>query len=215
MNKILFVVITAVASCLVSGFANAESSIATLLIEPSRSSYLVGEPIILKAIFKNAAAKAIEIDLGWNRILGIEASTNEALGVKVRVPKETEGVSRTPVVEIDAAGSYVQFILLDGWLEFEVPGEYLIKIAVTKAHLTAHATVRVVAETPEKLQKHFVELVSLLAFPGDSNEGIVARQALERWKSRDEKLLRKVFPGKPGRTIDDLVEDLRAKNRER
>jgi hypothetical protein len=207
MRYFSFITIVAFFSLIFDARANEATSPATLSVEPSRSSYLLGEPIILKATFKNPSASPIEIDLGWNREAGISFSlVTPAKGVKTDHPKAPEhgGVSTGPIASIGAGEAYVQYLLLDQWIEFQIPGTYVVKGDVSKSGITVNFPVEIAPPDPELLQKRFMELATSVAFP-TSDDFIVVRRALDRWQLRDEKVMEKFFPKSPKITVDEVV----------
>lgn len=94
---------------------------------------VIGAPLTLECVFRNASASPVRLDLGWNRLGNFAFVMNPGTrSATTRVQPSMGlwgGISRSQFVRIAANGTHVQRVLLNEWLDLSRPGTHRLEVS--------------------------------------------------------------------------------------
>ncbi len=97
------------------------------------SEIVVHQPVLLNFVVQNGLEQTIKLDLGCNRKEEFLFKIIFLNGKKVQLPQmRCDGLSRVGVIFIKSEESYSQNILLNEWIDFSSPGNYVVEGRLTK-----------------------------------------------------------------------------------
>jgi len=100
--------------------------------QPKKTMFTLHEPIIIFVEIRNNLVEPINVDLGRDRKQNFLFFVTTPNGDRVQLPEiRKSGFSRSGVVNLNAAESYRQPLLLNEWREFDKTGRYQIEVSMT------------------------------------------------------------------------------------
>ncbi len=97
------------------------------------SEIVVHQPVLLNFVVQNGLGQTIKLDLGCNRKEELLFNIIFPNGKKVQLSRmRCDGLSRVGIISIKSGESYSQRILLNEWIDFSSPGNYVVEGQLTK-----------------------------------------------------------------------------------
>lgn len=129
---LLCVLASVFGTVLLRGTQAAPASAVSVGFQSTKSAFTLHEPVIISMEIRNNLTESISFDLGRDRKQNFLFFVTMPNGYKMQLPEiRKSGFSRSGVVNLNAAQSYKQSLLLNEWSQFDKIGRYEIEATMT------------------------------------------------------------------------------------
>jgi hypothetical protein len=151
MTKLLAMLALFAAALLAACGAKAEGIATT--IEPQKSSYALGEPVLVRCTFTNQTQKVLPFDLGSNDAANVTLvlKSNDAKGILLPYIVRRGGGDFASRVPLSPGQTITRYLVIDQWWHPRVSGVYAFEFRCNSKGLEMHSNFEIhVGKVDEK-----------------------------------------------------------------